>query len=210
MDAEAVGPSPYLSSDYLTMFLTLFDATSDAVYVTRLDDSTLLDVNDSWTALFGYERDDVVGRRAIDLGIWVRPEERDPFVRELRERRRVVGYPVRVRSASGREFDVTISASLAMWRGTDVMLGIVLPTEGPPAAEPRGRAALLAELTPEEREVVEMVGWARTDAEIAAALGTSEVAVRSMLSRILSKLGLRYRSQVVLYLAHRSQESGEA
>ncbi len=209
MDADT-RPSPYLSSDYLTMFLTLFDATSDAVYVTRLDDSTLLDVNDSWTSLFGYDRDDVVGRQATDLGIWVRPEERDPFVRELREKRRVVGYPVRVRSASGRQFDVTISASLALWRGTDVMLGIVLPAEAAPVAEPREPATLLTELTPEEREVVEMVGWARTDAEIGAALGTSEVAVTSKLSRILSKLGLRYRSQVVLYLARRGPEGGES
>lgn len=63
--------------------------------------------------------------------------------------------------------------------------------------EPKQRATL-SQLTERELEVMRLVASGQTNAELAAALFLSEQTVKTHVSKILAKLGLRDRTQVVV------------
>ena len=50
-----------------TLFSRIFQASPVAMTVNALPDGRYIDVNDSFTQLVGYARDELIGRRAVDL-----------------------------------------------------------------------------------------------------------------------------------------------
>jgi len=93
-------------------FEKIFQASPDAIVISRLSDGRYLEVNQRWLELFGYERGEIIGRSSLDLGVWADPGERSRFVAEVRQRGAVKDFETRFRKKSGAIIDAVISADV--------------------------------------------------------------------------------------------------
>jgi len=62
----------------------LFHSSPDAVLLTRLDVGLILEVNAQFTRLFGYARDEAIGRTTLELGLWSDPADRIHLIQRLK------------------------------------------------------------------------------------------------------------------------------
>ncbi|MBI2925078.1 MAG: PAS domain S-box protein [Verrucomicrobia bacterium] len=72
------------------LFARAFNASPTSIGMSTLAEGRYLKVNEAFLRMFGYTRDEVIGRTASELGIWVDPTQRARVVDGLRE-----GKPVR-------------------------------------------------------------------------------------------------------------------
>jgi PAS domain S-box-containing protein len=114
----------FLASDYVELFFSLFQHTSDAVYIIGLADGVILDANEAFLSLYGLPRQQAIGASVVDLGLWVYPEDRTKLVERLKAERKVIDFRTRMRNVWSEEFQVSVSDILAHWRGDEVVLGI--------------------------------------------------------------------------------------
>jgi PAS domain S-box-containing protein len=82
-------------------FSKVFGASPNPIVISRLSDGTILDINKSFLTMSGYERDDVVGHSALDLGLWVNPDLRTGLIERLRQTGAIRDYEAEFRMATG-------------------------------------------------------------------------------------------------------------
>jgi len=68
-------------------FKRIFESSLDAVTINDVADGRYLEVNDEFTTLTGYEREEVIGKTPGELGIWSAPVDFRGIRRELGNRR---------------------------------------------------------------------------------------------------------------------------
>ena len=106
-------------------FATIFRICPESVSISTLDDGVYVDVNQAYERVFGYLREQVIGRSALDLGIWVDGLERQELVRRIQRQRRVEDFEARIRRADG-EIRITRMSADAVELYGDRCLIIVL------------------------------------------------------------------------------------
>lgn len=90
-------------------YRTLFEDARDAVYITDRE-GPFIDANQSAVDLFGYTREELLGLNVRD--IYVNPEDRDRFQRDIEDKGSVRDFEVRLRKKDGTVMDCLITASV--------------------------------------------------------------------------------------------------
>ncbi len=93
-------------------YRTAFETSPDAIAISKLSDGSFYMVNQGFLKILGYNREDVIGRSAVDLGIWVDPADRKRLSETLRAKGRVTNLESRFRRNSGQVGWGLVSASL--------------------------------------------------------------------------------------------------
>jgi len=95
-------------------FRTAFSTNPDAIIISRIDDGVMIDVNQGFTNVTGYTREDVLNRDGRDLGIWAIPEDRLRFIGELKTNGTVNNLETQFRRRDGNIIDGSVSARVIM------------------------------------------------------------------------------------------------
>jgi PAS domain S-box-containing protein len=102
----------------------LFRNSPAAVGLVRLRDGVMLDVNEAYERLFGWTREEVIGRSTEALRIWVDAEERERFRALIAEKGRVVDFISKARRKDGEIFDSQLSSEVIEESGERILLVI--------------------------------------------------------------------------------------
>lgn len=82
-------------------FSKVFQSSPVGIAISTFPDGVVLDVNDSYLALLGYQRQDIIGQRTMDLEIWENQAERDRQIRKLENHQSVRNIETRLRTRTG-------------------------------------------------------------------------------------------------------------
>ena len=82
-------------------FQALFNWTPSAVGISTVAEGRLFDVNEGFSRLTGYTREELIGRTTLELGLWADPSERAVVLREIQEQGHLHNREGLLRTKSG-------------------------------------------------------------------------------------------------------------
>jgi len=105
-------------------FAQAFSDNAAAIAITRLADGLVIDVNETWVRMWGYRREEIVGRSARFM--WNTPEAALRFVRELREKGAVRNWEQDFRNKEGKTFTTELWSRVLKFGGEEVVVSTLV------------------------------------------------------------------------------------
>ncbi|MBJ6800068.1 hybrid sensor histidine kinase/response regulator [Geomonas propionica] len=93
-------------------YRSMFDNAPVGVGIGELATGRLIEVNAAWLEILGFKHGEVVGRTAVELGIYLSNAQRLAIVQHLKENGRMINQPLRLRRKSGEIADLLCSAEI--------------------------------------------------------------------------------------------------
>jgi two-component system sensor histidine kinase UhpB len=103
-------------------FWTAFRASPESMAISSLEEGRYLDVNDQFTALTGWTRDEALGRSTHELGLWVFPEQRAGLIEQLTRDGRVRDFEFPIRRRDGAVRYISLSGDIVEVNGVRCVL----------------------------------------------------------------------------------------
>ncbi|MGD8352833.1 MAG: histidine kinase dimerization/phosphoacceptor domain -containing protein, partial [Pseudomonadota bacterium] len=106
-------------------FRTVFRMSPDAISVIRMNDETFVDINEGFTNITGFTRDEIIGRSTRSAGIWIDERSRETFLDELREKEYLDKQEVKFFKKDRSVFVSSISARKVEIRGEPHRISVI-------------------------------------------------------------------------------------
>jgi PAS domain S-box-containing protein len=105
-------------------FSKVFHAVPAILAISTLADGRFVEVNEAFLRVFGYRREEVIGRTSLELDIWETPEVRAGIIKTLQESGRVHDVEVKFRNKSGKLSVGIYSAEIVEIKGERYLLSL--------------------------------------------------------------------------------------
>jgi PAS domain S-box-containing protein len=106
------------------LFGIVFQKSPDLVSLTTLSDGRYIDVNEAFLRSLGWQRSQVIGRTADEIGFWKDSAFRQRMVDILNRDGFVRGLEAQVRGPDGKNRDYSYSVDVIRFEDEDLLLGI--------------------------------------------------------------------------------------
>ncbi|KAF0219874.1 MAG: PAS/PAC sensor signal transduction histidine [Geobacteraceae bacterium] len=105
-------------------FSKAFHLAPSLFALTNLNDGRIIEVNEAFERLFGYRREEIIGRSTLDLDIWNNPADRDRLIGMLRDGREVREQEITFRDRTGNLLVGLYSAAIIDVHGDKYLLSL--------------------------------------------------------------------------------------
>ncbi|WP_413165095.1 response regulator [Capilliphycus salinus ALCB114379] len=94
------------------------------IAISTLQEGRYLEANQCFCCLTGYQQNEIIGKTAAELKIWVNPEERETLITQLQSQRRLSNYKFKYRTKLGEVGTALLSAEILQIQGEDCLLSV--------------------------------------------------------------------------------------
>jgi PAS domain S-box-containing protein len=106
-------------------FRKAFVVGADAFYVATKDEGLILEINDRFVEMFGYSKEEALGKTSLQLGLYAEPADRGRLVEGLKSKGYVRNLEVSGRRKGGEIFPVLLSVSVLQAEGKSLIVGSI-------------------------------------------------------------------------------------
>ncbi len=106
-------------------YRTAFQTSIDAIAINRLADGTYIEVNQTFLEGVGCQREDIIGKTSLEIGVWVNFEDRVRLAETLRQGLPCRSFQTRFRRKNGEIFSGVVSASVIELEGEPCILSVI-------------------------------------------------------------------------------------
>ena len=140
-------------------FSKAFHSAPYAITLTRPVDGKIIEVNECFFAITGYDRAEVLGRNTIELNLWEREEDRATVVDTLSRTGNVQGMELRFRKKSGDLLTGIFSAEMLTIGDEKIILSSISDVTDRKQAEEAGhQSRVTADRISEEIAIIAKIG----------------------------------------------------
>ncbi len=100
----------------------IMEAAPDSIIILRLEDSKLLQVNETFCTTFRYSREEALGKTASDLKIFANQEDLEHITKTVTEKHEIKGFEAWSVKRDGNILDVLISARFMRYVDEDCVI----------------------------------------------------------------------------------------
>ena len=105
-------------------FRLSFQTSPDSININRLDDGLFVDINEGFTAITGYTREEVIGKTSLEVNLWDDPEDRKKLVDRLLKDGFVNNQESKFRAKDGHVLTGLMSARIIILDETPHVISI--------------------------------------------------------------------------------------
>jgi PAS domain S-box-containing protein len=102
-----------------------FRSIPEGLVISRLEDGKIVEVNNSWHKVFGYSREEAIGKSSLALNLFADPADRQRAIALLREQGFVRDFELRIRQKLGALHTGILSIELQEIQGEQYLLTVV-------------------------------------------------------------------------------------
>ncbi|TGK38155.1 sensor histidine kinase [Leptospira andrefontaineae] len=107
------------------LFSKVFKLSPYATSISNYEDGRYVDINDGFTELLGFTREEAIGRTSVELGIWLTSEEREYFKEKIKKDGFLYNEEVTFRAKDGSYIQVEFSTRFTVIDGEKRMINMV-------------------------------------------------------------------------------------
>lgn len=106
-------------------FSGAFRISPSAFMITDLDTGRYMDINDAFTKILGYTREDVIGRTSLETGMWLNADDRKTFLDNVKRTGECAAMACQMRHKDGGVREITISGKILFCEDRQNLLAVL-------------------------------------------------------------------------------------